>query len=109
MKLRRAQPVEVGAGAGRVGGGQYDADDLYFAPTILTEVPTDAPVMQEEIFGPILPVLEFTALDDALALLRDRPTSKLLFPPPPVSLATLKRVFRFMLGPNEFAPVSPFW
>jgi aldehyde dehydrogenase (NAD+) len=48
-------------------GGQHDANDLYVAPTFLTDVRKDAPVMQEEIFGPILPVLEFTALDDALA------------------------------------------
>ena len=35
--------------------------------------------MQEEIFGPILPVLEFDKLDDALALLRDRPTPLALY------------------------------
>jgi aldehyde dehydrogenase (NAD+) len=62
-----------------VHGGQHDASDLYLAPTILTGVPTDAPVMQEEICGPILPVLEFTALEDALALLRDRPTPLALY------------------------------
>jgi aldehyde dehydrogenase (NAD+) len=60
-------------------GGQHDASDLYLAPTILTEVPADALVMQEEIFGPILPVLEFDQLDDALALLRDRPTPLALY------------------------------
>jgi aldehyde dehydrogenase (NAD+) len=66
--------------AGRiVHGGQHDAGDLYLAPTILTEVPEDSPVMQEEIFGPILPVLEFEALDEALALLRDRPTPLALY------------------------------
>lgn len=62
-------------GQGRVVlGGQHDASDLYIAPTILMDVPPDAPAMQEEIFGPILPVLEFDHLDEALALLRDRPT-----------------------------------
>jgi len=61
-------------GAGRVvHGGQSDASDLYIAPTILTDVPTDAPILQEEIFGPILPVLQFDKLDDALPLLRNRP------------------------------------
>lgn len=67
-------------GAGRVAhGGQHDAQDLYLAPTLLTDVPLDAPVMQEEIFGPILPVLVFDQLDDALALLRDRPTPLALY------------------------------
>ena len=60
-------------------GGQNDAGDLYLAPTILTGVPADAPVMQDEIFGPILPVLEFDTHDDALASLRDRPTPLALY------------------------------
>ena len=55
-------------------GGVYDAKDLFIAPTILTDVSRTSSVMQEEIFGPILPVLEFDKLDDALALLRPRPT-----------------------------------
>ena len=155
-------------------GGQHDPSDLYLAPTILTGVPAEAAVMQEEIFGPILPVLEFDKLDNVLALLRDRPTplalslftrdratqervlaatrsggvclndtvthmvgkdlpfgglgesglgayhgkasfdcfthyrsvlrrsfrfdSKLRYPPPRISLATLKRAYRFLLG-----------
>lgn len=60
-------------------GGQHDASDLYLAPTILTGVAAEAPVMQEEIFGPILPVLEFDTLDHALALLRGRPTPLALY------------------------------
>lgn len=66
--------------AGRVAhGSQQDASDLYLAPTLLTAVPLDAPVMQDEIFGPILPVLEFDTLDDALAALHDRPTPLALY------------------------------
>jgi acyl-CoA reductase-like NAD-dependent aldehyde dehydrogenase len=60
-------------------GGQHDGRDLYLAPTILTGVPADAPAMREEIFGPILPVLDFDTLDDALAMLRDRPTPLALY------------------------------
>lgn len=62
-----------------VHGGQQDAGDLYLAPTLLTDVPFDAPVMQDEIFGPILPVREFDTLDDVLALLRDWPTPLALY------------------------------
>ncbi|MCX8092367.1 MAG: aldehyde dehydrogenase family protein [Verrucomicrobiae bacterium] len=66
--------------AGRiVCGGQQDVDTLYLAPTILADVPPDAPVMQEEIFGPILPVLTFEQLDEALAKLADRPTPLALY------------------------------
>jgi len=60
-------------------GGVPDANDLFLAPTILTDVPPDSTVMQEEIFGPILPVLQFDRLDDALALLRGRPTPLALY------------------------------
>ena len=62
-----------------VHGGRHDAKDLFLAPTILTDVSPDATVMQEEIFGPVLPVLEFDKLDEALALLRDRPTPLALY------------------------------
>jgi aldehyde dehydrogenase (NAD+) len=55
-------------------GGAHDAKELYISPTILTDVSPTSFVMQQEIFGPILPVLEFDKLDDALALLRPRPT-----------------------------------
>ena len=60
-------------------GGAHDAKDLFIAPTILADVSLDSSVMQEEIFGPILPVLEFDKLDDALALLRSRPTPLALY------------------------------
>ncbi|MCA9541571.1 MAG: aldehyde dehydrogenase family protein [Myxococcales bacterium] len=48
-------------------GGAADESNRYIAPTILRDVAPDAPVMQEEIFGPILPVL---AVDDADAAIR---------------------------------------
>ena len=60
-------------------GGTHDVKDLFIAPTILADVSPDAAAMQEEIFGPILPVLTFDKLDHALALLRDRPTPLALY------------------------------
>ncbi len=67
-------------GSGRiVHGGQRDASDLYLAPTIMTGTPVEAPVMRDEIFGPILPVLEYEVLDHALAMLKDRPTPLALY------------------------------
>ncbi|HEX4246631.1 MAG TPA: aldehyde dehydrogenase family protein [Pseudonocardia sp.] len=55
-------------GSGRVVfGGQRDRATRYIAPTLLAEVrPTD-PVMREEIFGPVLPIVEVASLDDAIA------------------------------------------
>lgn len=68
--------------AGRVvAGGQTDAAQRYIAPTILDEVKASDPVMQEEIFGPVLPVIEYERLPEALDIVnaRERPLSLYLF------------------------------
>lgn len=44
-------------------GGKVDAVDKYISPTIIDKVQLDFPVMQEEIFGPILPVMTFETID----------------------------------------------
>ena len=62
-----------------VHGGAHDTKDLFIAPTILADVALDSSVMQEEVFGPILPVLEFDKLGDVLVLLRSRPTPLALY------------------------------
>jgi aldehyde dehydrogenase (NAD+) len=53
-------------------GGQTDAQQRYVAPTLLTDVTWDQPVMQEEIFGPLLPVLTFKTLPEALHQINQR-------------------------------------
>jgi aldehyde dehydrogenase (NAD+) len=55
-------------------GGEHEVGDLYLAPTVLTHVPGHDPVLQEEIFGPILPVVTFDALEEAVAFVNHRPT-----------------------------------
>ena len=47
-------------------GGRTDPSDRYIEPTLLAEVDPGAPVMQEEIFGPVLPVLAYDSLDEAI-------------------------------------------
>jgi aldehyde dehydrogenase (NAD+) len=49
-----------------VQGGASDASERYIAPTILEAVKADDPVMTEEIFGPILPVITFTSREEVL-------------------------------------------
>jgi aldehyde dehydrogenase (NAD+) len=51
-------------------GGTWDRETRYIAPTILDKVTLDDPMMQEEIFGPILPIFEYENLDDALAMIK---------------------------------------
>jgi aldehyde dehydrogenase (NAD+) len=60
-------------GSGRpVVGGEHDRASRYFAPTVLAGVAPDSPVMSEEIFGPILPIVEIAGLDEAIAFINDR-------------------------------------
>ncbi|MFE6356422.1 aldehyde dehydrogenase family protein [Streptomyces rochei] len=54
-----------------VGGGS-DRSRKYLAPTVLADVAPDAPVMREEIFGPILPIVTVPGLDEAIDFVNDR-------------------------------------
>jgi aldehyde dehydrogenase (NAD+) len=54
-------------------GGKTDPSERYISPTILTNVSPEAPIMQDEIFGPLLPVLEYTDLDQAITFVNSRP------------------------------------
>lgn len=54
-------------------GGERCEESLQIAPTILDRVASDDPVMREEIFGPILPVLSYEHLDEAIAEITSRP------------------------------------
>jgi aldehyde dehydrogenase (NAD+) len=56
-----------------IAGGQADEQDLYIAPTILADVQEDATVMQEEIFGPILPVITYQTMDEVVARIGKNP------------------------------------
>ena len=60
-------------------GGQVDPDTLKIQPTILDGVASDDPVMQQEIFGPVLPVLEFEEIQQACDIIRQRPSPLALY------------------------------
>lgn len=60
-------------------GGQTDAAARRISPTVLNDVAWDSPVMQEEIFGPILPVLTYRKLDEAIARIQERPKPLALY------------------------------
>jgi aldehyde dehydrogenase (NAD+) len=54
-------------------GGQALAQDLYIAPTIMDNVSVAAPVMQEEIFGPVLPVIDFEEFEEVYGIIEQNP------------------------------------
>ena len=60
-------------------GGQLDVSARKIAPTILTDVDWESPIMQEEIFGPLLPILPYRKLDDAIARIQQRPKPLALY------------------------------
>ena len=62
-----------------IAGGEHDASERFFALTLLDEVSPDAPVMQEEIFGPILPILTVDSVDEAIGFVLDRPRPLALY------------------------------
>ncbi|AKZ54005.1 Aldehyde dehydrogenase [Streptomyces ambofaciens ATCC 23877] len=53
-------------------GGDGDRAEKYIAPTVLADVAPDAAVMREEIFGPILPIVTVSGLDEAIEFVNDR-------------------------------------
>jgi aldehyde dehydrogenase (NAD+) len=54
-------------------GGGYDRANRFLEPTILTGITLNDPVMDEEIFGPILPVIGYDDLDSAIAFIKSKP------------------------------------
>jgi len=52
-------------------GGRTNRDTLYIEPTLIDGITPDDPIMQEEIFGPLLPILEYTRLEDIISLLHE--------------------------------------
>jgi acyl-CoA reductase-like NAD-dependent aldehyde dehydrogenase len=55
-------------------GGQLDREDRFIAPTVLVNVSPDSPVMRDEIFGPILPVLEVDNVQQVITFVNARPS-----------------------------------
>jgi aldehyde dehydrogenase (NAD+) len=60
-------------------GADTDPSELYIAPTLIENMPNDAKVMQEEIFGPILPVIEYSDITEAIEFVNERPKPLALY------------------------------
>jgi aldehyde dehydrogenase (NAD+) len=62
-------------------GGESAAQDRYIAPTVLGDVKLDSALMQEEIFGPLLPIISVKSTDEAIAFIteRDHPLALYVF------------------------------
>lgn len=62
-------------------GGESAAQDRYIAPTVIGDVKLDSALMQEEIFGPLLPIISVKGTDEAIAFItsRDHPLALYVF------------------------------
>jgi aldehyde dehydrogenase (NAD+) len=81
QRLSQVVQDTVAAGASLVTGGQTDPNSTFLAPTILKDVQPGHPIMQQEIFGPIMPILRYETLDEALQLIQtmERPLGLYIF------------------------------
>jgi aldehyde dehydrogenase (NAD+) len=99
-----------------VTGGAYDEKNRYFDPTILYPVFWSDKVMQDEIFGPILPVLRYSNFSDAIATIkaRPRPLAGFIFSQNQTAIDTFISSFSFGGGAvnqsnvNVFIDTMPF-
>ena len=62
-------------------GGETDRDQRFVAPTVLCDVPIDSAIMKEEIFGPLMPIVTYKHLDEAIDFInkREKPLALYLF------------------------------
>lgn len=56
-----------------IDGGTTDRKTRYIAPTLMINVPEGSSILHEEIFGPILPIVKYTTIDEAVAFIKGRP------------------------------------
>ena len=60
-------------------GGQSDRSDRFIAPTLIDQVSANSKVMSEEVFGPILPILEYDQISEAIAFVNSQPKPLALY------------------------------
>lgn len=60
-------------------GGHLHEEELYISPTLINMVSWEDPIMQEEIFGPLLPILTFDQIDEAIEMISERPKPLALY------------------------------
>ena len=65
-RLKEALQGAVSGGAEIACGGETSQEGLYFSPAVLTDVSYDNPIMQDEIFGPILPIVKVKNLEESI-------------------------------------------
>jgi aldehyde dehydrogenase (NAD+) len=60
-------------------GGKTNPESRFMHPVVLTQVSPDARIMEEEIFGPIIPIIRYTKIEDAIAIVNNKPKALALY------------------------------
>jgi len=71
-RIKRLLDDAVEKGAKVELGGSVNEKDNFFAPTVLTNVPADAKILEEEIFGPVLPVVKYNTIEEAFRIINEK-------------------------------------
>ncbi len=79
QRLSKLVDEALDAGARRLTLDKRDEDDLFMAPTLLDDVPRDCGLLQEEIFGPVLPLIRYTDVADVVSDINARPKPLALY------------------------------
>ncbi|MFQ5840706.1 MAG: aldehyde dehydrogenase family protein [Candidatus Methylomirabilales bacterium] len=78
-RIRSLLEAAVEGGARVEAGGSFREDDNFIEPTLLGRVPSESGIMQEEIFGPVLPILAYRTREEAIAFVNARPRPLVLY------------------------------
>ncbi|MEM8861937.1 MAG: aldehyde dehydrogenase family protein, partial [Chloroflexota bacterium] len=79
IRLVEMLDISVSSGTKVEFGGESNGTTRYLAPTIVSQVPLNSPLMSEEIFGPILPILTYKNLEDAISQINKFPKPLALY------------------------------
>lgn len=78
-RLKNLTDQTIKSGAKLAFGGDFQAQEQRISPTLLTGLSWESAIMQEEIFGPVLPIISYNLLEDALAAINSRPKPLALY------------------------------
>lgn len=79
QRINRLLDDATANGAKPVIGGSVNADTNFIAPTVLDNLPSDSSILEEEIFGPLLPVMSYTDLDQVIDFINAKPKPLALY------------------------------
>ena len=73
QRLKDLLDDSINSGASIAVGGRTDSDSKFISPTILTDVKEDSAIMNHEIFGPLLPVMKYENVVEAINFINNKP------------------------------------